>query len=351
MKPDGALRILLIEDNELDARAMTRSLSHHPEIDFEITRAPDLATAEKLLKDSAFDCVLLDLSLPDSSGLVSVQVLSTTAPDCPVVVLTGLDDPSTALEAVEQGAQDYLSKNAVDTDTVARSIRYAVARNHGDVALRSATDQLDLLRDRERIARDLHDTVIQQLFATGLGLQSVSGSIDNPDVLDRVKGAVDGIDAAIRQLREAIFGLHSLPEGMALGQTVSALAREKAESLGFDPMVEIGLMPEDLPVAVRHEAVQVIGEALTNVAKHAEATAATVTLTIEDRCLVAVVTDNGNGGLHTGERDQEPFTPSRQLTGNGVINMAERAANLDGQFHIGPGAGGGTRVEWRVPLP
>lgn len=365
MSADGTLRVLLIEDNELDARAMTRSLTHHPEIKFEITRAADLATAEQLLDSADFDCALLDLSLPDSSGLVSVQVLSARAPDCPIVVLTGLDDPSTALEAVEQGAQDYLSKNSADPDTVARSVRYAVARHHGDMALRSATDQLGLLRDRERIARDLHDTVIQQLFATGLGLQSVAGSINDPEALDRVEAAIEGIDAAIRQMREAIFGLHSIPDSMAIGQTITALAREKAQSLGFNPIVEIGPMPEDLSVALGHEATQVIGEALSNVARHAEATAATVSLSVDNGWLVAVITDNGTGGKHllpggdgsaANHRDPRDtgqtvdHAPRRSPSGFGLANMSERAENLNGYFHIGPGAGGGTRVEWRVPL-
>lgn len=345
------LRILLVEDNELDARAMTRSLTTYPETTFEITRAADLATAEQLLNETEFDCILLDLSLPDSSGLVSVQALATTAPDCPIVVLTGLDDPSTAIEAVEQGAQDYLSKNSADAEMVARSVRYAVARQHGDVALRSATDQLSVMHDRERIARDLHDTVIQQLFATGIGLQSVANAIADQEVLERVRGAVEGIDAAIRQLREAIFGLHAMPQHLVLGQTITALADEKADSLGFVPLVEVASMPDDLSTELCHETTQVVSEALANVAKHAEASAATVVLAVVGDALVVTVTDNGTGiRAMPQETANDTDDQSNELTGRGLLNMGHRAESLGGSFHVGPGSGGGTKIEWRVPL-
>jgi signal transduction histidine kinase len=348
----NVLRVLLVEDNELDARAMTRSLSVNQDTPFEITRAVDLATAEAELAAHAYDCMLLDLSLPDSEGIVSVQSLAATAPDCPIVVLTGLDDPSTAIEAVEQGAQDYLSKNSVDPEMVARAVRYAVARHHGELALRSATDQLNLMHDRERIARDLHDTVIQQLFATGMGLQALAATITDPEAKDRLRTSIDGIDAAIHQLREAIFGLHAVPQHLAFGQTIAALVDDKAESLGFQPLLEVGPMPDDLTEELRHETSQVISEALANIIKHAEASATRVVVAVEKDALVVTVTDNGRGVNHLmdGGNIQNPTAAARALTGRGLQNMEKRAEDLGGSFHLGPGAGGGTRIEWRVPL-
>lgn len=339
------LRVLLVEDNELDARTMMKHLRAHPEIDFEVHRVSDLASAVELLEKREFDCILLDLSLPDSSGLMSVEILTAAAKDCPVVVLTGLDDPSTAFEAVEQGAQDYLSKQSVQPETIARSIRYAVARLHSELALRSATDQLTLLRDRSRIARDLHDTVIQQLFATGIGLQATADSITDKDTHDRVLGAVEGIDSAIRQLREAIFGLHSLPPSRALADAIDQLAADKAEALGFLPLVEVGPIPADLPPTIQHEAIQIISEGLSNIAKHAGATASKIIVETEDEALVVTVTDNGRG-LASPIYDPNPS----RYTGHGLVNMSQRAADLKGRFHIGPGPGGGTTIEWQVPL-
>ncbi len=355
MIPNPSLRVLLVEDNELDARAMMKSLTKSSETEFAITRANDLATATELLNDEPFDCILLDLSLPDSAGLVSVEVLTTSFPDHPIVVLTGLDDPTTAVEAVRQGAQDYLAKQTAGPEIVARSVRYAVARHHSEVALRSATEQLGLMQDRDRIARDLHDTVIQQLFATGLGLQSVAGSIADPDLRERVARAVEGIDVSIRQLREAIFGLNAIPDQVALAESIEAISEERSETLGFQPIVEVGTLPEDLSQDVRHEILQVLGEALSNVAKHANATAATIAVVVNPDTELApddgqdwlsiTVTDNGQGvGSRSGEAS------STSLSGRGLENMRKRADDLSGHFHIGPGPGGGTRIEWRIPV-
>lgn len=345
MTASGPLRILLVEDNELDARMMAKSLGAITDTGFDITRVASLAAAMEALQDGHFDCTLLDLTLPDSVGLVSVEVLSTEAPGCPIVVLTGLDDPSTALEAVERGAQDYLNKQNVDPSIVARSIRYAVARHHSDLALRSATDQLALFRDRERIARDLHDTVIQQLFATGIGLQAIAGSLAEHEAHDRLLAAVDGIDGAIHQLREAIFGLHTAPEGIALADAIEELADEMTDSLGFRPLVEVALLPDDLSPDIRHEAVQVVSESLVNVAKHAEAAATKVVVEADGVSLVVSVTDNGRGIDPPAAAGDD-----HALGGNGLSNMRQRAASLGGGFHIGPGPGGGTRIEWTVPL-
>ncbi|MGB5757526.1 MAG: response regulator, partial [Acidimicrobiales bacterium] len=337
------VRVLLVEDNELDARMMIRYFTNI-EAEFEVTRVGDLASAIARLDAEEFDCLLLDLSLPDSSGLMSVEVLTARVPACPIVVLTGLDDPSTALQAVEQGAQDYLSKQTATPETIARSISYAVARLHSEMALHSATDQLALLRDRERIARDLHDTVIQQLFATGMSLQSLVAGLEDGETKDRVIGAVEGIDAAISELREAIFGLHAVPRNIAIAHAVEDVAEDVAEALGFMPIVEVGSMPEDLSPTIQHEAIQIISEALSNVARHAGATATKVVVETDDGVLVVSVTDNGRGIGASG------VTSNDDLTGHGLVNMAERASQLAGRFHLGPGPGGGTRIEWRVPL-
>jgi signal transduction histidine kinase len=177
-------------------------------------------------------------------------------------------------------------------------------------------------------------------------------SIHDDTARARVETAVEDIDGAIHQLREAIFGLHAIPSGVQLGEAIAALAADKVEALGFQPVVEVGPLPDDLPDPLWHEALQVVNEGLSNVIKHARATTAIVEVEVDDDCLVVTVTDNGVGpsvvrrptdGQHGGDD-----TPS--MTGHGVNNMAGRAADLNGQFHIGPGPGGGTRIDWRVPL-
>lgn len=337
---DKTAHILLVEDNELDARQMLRDIGGLP--DFTVERTADLASARAALKAAFYDCILLDLSLPDSQGLIGVDTLIGDDPDTPVVVLTGLDDPKTAETAVARGAQDYLVKGSSTPDTIARAVRYAMARHRVDSELRTTTELLEVLNERERIGRDLHDTVIQQLFATGMGLQAVAAQTD-AQTRQSILDSIDGVDAAIRQLREAVFQLHSPSAQLTLAESIEHVASEAADALGFAPVVRVGDVGR-CSDELRSTITAVVREALSNVARHADASAAEVAVNVEANELILMIDDNGVGVGPT------QLTP-RELTGHGVPNMFSRAEALGGSFHIGPGAGGGTCVEWKVPLP
>ena len=162
-------------------------------------------------------------------------------------------------------------------------------------------------------------------------------------------GAIDG---SIRQLREAIFGLHAIPEELALAQAITDLAEDKASALGFHPIVEVDTLPDDLPIGIRHEVVQIVSEGLSNVVKHARATATRVVIESDDGHLLVSVTDNGRGIQQpTGGSGPGSLDGPADHGGRGLRNMEDRAATLNGRFRIGPGPGGGTRLEWRVPVP
>lgn len=342
MKDLSRLRILLVEDNALDARAMKRLLRHDAETTFFVEHVESLAAALTSLEAESFDCVLLDLSLPDSHGLLALDQIVGTDVQVPVVVLTGLHDPTTAVEAVNRGAHDYLPKGHVDGALVARSVRYAIARNHSETTLRSATKQLELAHDRERIAQDLHDTVVQQLFATGMSLQSLAGFLDEPHRV-ALFDAVDNIDVAIRQLREAIFDLHtrqSVDDGV---RELELLVAAQSSVLGFHPAFTKRNL-HNIPETVLHEARAVIQEAVANVAKHAQATAVSVSVDLDDDQLLVEVTDNGVGTTST-----KPHSEADDRTGHGHRNLASRAEALGGTFRVGPGPGGGTTLRWQVP--
>jgi diguanylate cyclase (GGDEF)-like protein len=127
------IRVLLVEDNPGDARLVEILLSEADSFGrFEITPAERLDEALELLDGPAFDVILLDLSLPDSSGLETVEVVRTRVPLTPVVVLTGQDDEETALRALQSGAEDYLVKGRGDSELMARSIRYAIERKKAE---------------------------------------------------------------------------------------------------------------------------------------------------------------------------------------------------------------------------
>jgi len=196
------------------------------------------------------------------------------------------------------------------------------------------------VEDRERIARDLHDTVIQRLFAIGLGLQSTLRLVSDDDVRARLLTAVDDLDTTVRDVRAAIFGLHStrLP-GRSVRQEVLDLCTESARGLGFDPTVRFdGPIDAAVDDSLADDLFAVLREALTNVAKHAKAKRVEVSLDVRDSALRATVSDDGIGPTDG---------PS---VGNGLGNLHSRAARRDGEFTIRRGDSGGTRVTWSVPL-
>ena len=124
------IKTLLVEDNEGDAFLLKKKLAYGKETQFDLTHVDRLAIAVKLLQIEVFDVILLDLSLPDSSGLETFLSLETIAPHLPIVLLTGLNDESVALKAVRAGAQDYLIKGQVTTEVLIRSVNYAIERMH-----------------------------------------------------------------------------------------------------------------------------------------------------------------------------------------------------------------------------
>jgi diguanylate cyclase (GGDEF)-like protein len=127
MEPE-LIRILLVEDNPADARLMAEYLADAGAARVDLQHADRISTALKILNEQAFDVILLDLSLPDGSGLDTVVRICAVDPQMPVIVLTGLENDALALAAVQAGAQDYLVKGQVNGFGIKRAIRYAIER-------------------------------------------------------------------------------------------------------------------------------------------------------------------------------------------------------------------------------
>jgi signal transduction histidine kinase len=210
--------------------------------------------------------------------------------------------------------------------------------------LLARVQELALLEDRERIARDLHDSVIQRLFATGLSLQGAAGLIrsDPATAIDRVEAAVDDLDVTVKQIRSAIFALEPLSRGTrsAVRSQVLDLVRDSGPALGFEPTVLFdGPVDSSTPDGLAADLLATLREALSNVARHARASRVDVTLAVDDAELVLRVTDDGVGP-----------PAADQTRGHGLDNMAARAADRGGSFAIRPAGASGTVVEWRVPV-
>jgi signal transduction histidine kinase len=206
---------------------------------------------------------------------------------------------------------------------------------------RRDAEQIALFEERDRIARDLHDLAIQRLFATGMTLQGAVRLTDHPEAVDRLRRAVKELDDTIKIIRSTIFGLRTHETGAAEGlraRTATAVG-EAAEGLGFTPVLRMeGLLDTDVPRAVADDVVAALVEALSNVARHAQADAVDVSLVVQDGRLTLTVTDDGVG-----------LAPGRPHRG-GLRNLAERAMLLGGELTAEPAPEGGTRLHWCVPL-
>jgi signal transduction histidine kinase len=212
------------------------------------------------------------------------------------------------------------------------------ARLHAQLA------EMALLDDRERIARDLHDTVIQRLFAAGLTLKATTRLIeaDPSAAIARVTQAVDDLDLTIRHIRTAIFGLEATRgSDDGLRQRVLAVAREVSRVLGFEPRVVFeGAVDTLVSEAIATEVVAVLREALSNVARHAAASSVDIEIAADVELTVTVI-DDGVGLPPSGD----------ERAGNGMLNMAARAERLGGTCTAERrSAQRGTSVVWRVPL-
>ncbi len=219
-------------------------------------------------------------------------------------------------------------------------IRDITERRVADEELHVAREQLALVDDRERIARDLHDTVIQRLFAVGLSLQGALTRATGDPAIERIQLAVDEIDVTIREIRSSIFALHtSRTFGASLREDVLVIAREAARALGFEPSVMFdGPVDSVVSDEIREHLVATLRETLSNVTKHAHASKVSIELVADASRVSLRVRDDGVGIDGPGE-------------GNGFRNMHERAMAFGGSCEINrSSAAGGTSIQWRVPV-
>uniref|UniRef100_UPI003221C3D8 GAF domain-containing sensor histidine kinase n=1 Tax=Intrasporangium sp. TaxID=1925024 RepID=UPI003221C3D8 len=198
-----------------------------------------------------------------------------------------------------------------------------------------------LLEDRERIARDMHDHVIQRLFATGLSLQSAMPLTIHPVVRERVLEAVDDLDTAIKDIRHTIFELHRA--GTGSGDMSDAVAELHAvtldylDALGFAPELTVEGRIDALGGDLRRDVVAVLREGLANAARHAHASRVRARVTVGSHVTVQVQ-DDGVG-------------LSRDALRSGLANLAHRAGQRGGALEVVGQPGEGTTLTWRVPRP
>lgn len=195
---------------------------------------------------------------------------------------------------------------------------------------------LAVFEDRDRIGRDLHDLVIQRLFAVGLGLQGATRMIDRPEVAVRIEQAVDDLDATIKDIRRAIFGLSSLEAAGDIQAEVTRLVDRAASTLKFRPALRFdGPVRTLVSAELAPDLLAVLAEGLSNASRHAEASAVEVVLEAGDR-IVLTVRDDGRG-------------VSGAVAESGLANIRARAEQRGGTLAVESAPGSGTTLVWSVP--
>ena len=206
--------------------------------------------------------------------------------------------------------------------------------------LRLLAEEVALSEDRQRVARDLHDTVIQRLFAVGLSLQGLASSGLPDEATQRLDRAIDDLDETIRQIRSTIFAI-SRPEGpsaSSLRREVLEICDEVSSRLGLDVTAALtGPVDQVVGRNAGDGVLAVLREALTNVVRHAGASKTEVTLEVSTDALTLTVADDGQG-----------LTPASGSGGRGLANLAARAQDLGGWFDLSSGSDGGTVLRWHI---
>ena len=202
---------------------------------------------------------------------------------------------------------------------------------------RDDQQRLTILEDRDRIARDLHDHVIQRLFATGLSIQAAASMMPESEVSARLRKGVEDLDETIKQVRTSIFQLRDTAEESSLRNSVLQVVEQAAAVFGFTPRVQFeGPLDTAAQPTLVDDVQAVVREALTNAAKYAHATEVEVIVTTDVTNLVVTVLDNGTGMANTKRR-------------SGIANLKTRAEQRAGSLFIRQRTEGGTELCWTVP--
>lgn len=361
------LRVLLVEDSPSDARLMQQILLDSRSHAFEVDIVERLDEALARIKAERFDVVLLDLGLPDCTGIETLVRASAAAPQIPIVVLTGADDEAVSLEAIRRGGQDYFVKSHVDGQIVANSIRYAIQRKKMEAELKSLNEALEhrvaertavaehrarqlrqlaaelILaerREQKRLAEILHDGLQQILVAAKLNLACVKPG--NPEAASETAKCLEEAIKVSRSLTAELGPPILHPGGLVPSlkwlnkrfKDTHGLAVELAAPDAMEPM------PEEVIIQIFHA----IREILFNVVKHAGVKKASVKVAQRDDRIVISIEDEGVG-----------FDPSSLRAeggssgGLGLFSISERISHLGGQMEINSAPGQGSRLNLIVP--
>ncbi len=393
----ATVKLLLVEDSPSDAALLRESLSQNGIAGFDFTHAESWAEAAEHLRNQRFDVMLLDLSLPDTTGRDTFVQARAAALHLPIVVLTGIADEAVGLEAVRYGIQDYLIKGQAYGRQTARAIHYAIERKQAETALKQAEASLQRERDqleervrkrtaelsrtnkalqaemacreraeeahrevlrrlvaaeeteRGRVSRELHDRLGQDLTALKLGLQIVrkQGPCP-PKVRDGVSKLENLADSLMRDIHRLAWELRPAAlDDFGLEMALRRYADEWAALSGVPvDFHSRGVTARRLAPELETALYRITREALTNVVRHAKARRVSVLLERRADHVLLIVEDDGRGF------DAAALLRAPAAQGKlGLLGMQERATLAGGSVEVESNPGAGTTVFVRLPLP
>lgn len=227
-----------------------------------------------------------------------------------------------------------------DDESLVEALALAAGIAVENARLHQKVQEVAVYEDRDRLARDLHDTVIQRLFAVGLSLQSMAVASESSGMTERLNAAVTDLDDTIRQVRSTIYELGSAPTEQGLRANILSLVKDLNPVVGFSVPVSFdGPVDSVISSEIAEPLLAVVREALTNIGRHAHAGRATLSLSVVDGVCRLHITDDGEG-----------IQPTAGGGGFGLANLRRRAEKLHGTFVTESPATGGTSLVWQVPL-
>jgi signal transduction histidine kinase len=350
------IEILLIEDNPGDARLIKEYLSVAKDITFNLQICERLADGIEIAENENIDVVLLDLKLPDSEGLDTFKKAFAAAPHLPIIVLSGLNDETTAIKAVQLGAQDYLVKDKVEEDILIRAIRYAIERKKAEEEHQTLLEQrirsLSIIEaqenERRRISRELHDGLGQLLSATKLklGMFEFVQSQNKEKFNELIKEVDTIISKAIVEARRISHDLRPTTlDDFGLIPALRILCQEFSKLTGVKVKFQVSQLLERIDSKVEIAIYRIIQESFNNISKYAEASEVILDLYRKDDFVYVRVKDNGKGF------DMNEAAKYKKMgRGFGLLNMKERAELVGGKVDIISSLGKGTDVLLEINL-
>jgi two-component system sensor histidine kinase UhpB len=350
------IKILLIEDNPGDARLIKEYLSDVKNQKIHLAISDRLSGGIEILENEFIDIILLDLKLPDSEGLGSFDKIFSVAPNIPVIVLTGLNDETTAIKAVKMGAQDYLVKDKVEADLLIRSIRYAIERKRSEEEHQKLLEQrirsLAIIEaqenERRRISRELHDGLGQLLSAAKLNLGMIEfAQTQSKERASEIIKQIDSIvSKAIVEARRIAHDLRPTTlDDFGLIPALRILCQEFSKLTGIKVKFQVSQLLERIEPKVEIAIYRIIQESFNNISKYAEASDVSLDLYRKDNFVYVRVKDNGVGF-------DVDMTSKNKKTGHGfgLLNMKERAELVGGKVEILSTPGQGTELLLEINL-